>query len=412
MPSPRAAVARAFAGLPPVARRDAEIRRLSGVVRKRARALRKQRERVADLQAEVAGLRAQVRREREKAVAHDTTSRERLAALRSAKRRISRGAEPTFSALLAQQRSLYGRLRDTGGHAHHPMARTEYKLHNVAFARSHGVPTAPVFQAWGTIDEIDLGSLPDEFVLKADGGASARGVFPIRRTGGSLVRIDTGERVSCDDIKDRLRAFGDRIRGPYFAEALLPSSGESPVPDDIKVYTFYGQPAQVLLMRPAGPRRRDAGRRYIDPVTGADLGEVLPGVTYRPDIPVPDRLPEILAAARHLSLATGADFGRFDFYDTPHGIRFGEITPAPGDPQQYHLDHDLALGSAWLDARVRVLQDEAAGRPRGLVWGAHPSAWLYPAGSEPDGMESWPRTVPGCDRWCVPSSPRAVASPV
>ncbi|MFE5292826.1 ATP-grasp fold amidoligase family protein [Isoptericola sp. NPDC056618] len=401
MPSPRAALARTFARLPPVARRDAEIRQLSSVVRKRSRALVKQRERAADLQAEIADLRAQVRREQEKAAASDKTSRERLARLKAADLRISRAAEPTFSTLLAQQRALYGRLRDSGGHALHPMSRTEYKLHNMAFAQSHGLRTAQVFQAWATVDEISLDALPDEFVLKSDGGSSAHAVFPLRRVDGSLTRVDTGARVSIDDIKDRIRALGDRARGPFFAETLLASAEGSLVPDDIKVYTFYGQPGQVLLMRPAGTRRRDAGRRYLDPVTGADLGEVIPGATYKPDIPVPDRLPEILAAARHLSLASGSDFCRFDFYDTPDGIHFGEITPAPGDPQQYRLEHDLSLGARWLDARVRVLQDEAAGRPRGLVWGTHPHEWHYPSGSEPDDMANWPRSVSTCDQWCA-----------
>lgn len=307
---------------------------------------------------------------------------------------------PNFGVMYTHYLEYLRRARTVGTQATEPALQIPFKLRNIALAQSHNVATPEVYRVWQTLNEIDLDGLPDEFVLKADGGAGGHAVLPLRRTAKGYERLGGNDTFTLHELQQFFDNLGNRARPPFFAEELLrQNSVDGPVPDDVKVYTFYGEPAQVLLMRVPDPsrRHRSVTQRYIDPTTGTGLGNVASDSNYDPNIPAPTYLDEIIEVASHLSRATGLSFCRVDFYDTPNGPIFGEITRAPGGVPIYAHDHDAGMGNLWLDAKVRLNADLARGRPQGILWGEQPHQWHY---EESHRAAAYARPVVACSQWC------------
>ena len=314
-------------------------------------------------------------------------------------------AAPSFRRQLITLRRTAAQLRDLDPQYQHPLRQIPFKLRNYRLAASHGVATPAVFAAWKDPAQIDLDILPQEFVLKSDGGAGSRGVLPLRsdREGG-WVTVDGVARFTAEEVRQR---FSDLLRDrkvtrPFFAEELLVQPGSGPLPDDIKVYACYGEVQHVLLRRVAehGPGGRHV-RRYLGP-DGSGLGQVVAGVPVDESVPVPARLAEIVGVASHLSRAVGLPFVRVDVYDTDRGIVLGEITRTPGGEQRIRSDHDARMGQAWERASYRLDMDLLAGRPPGVLHGEHDAPSRYHDGhvSHAPRTTSWtPRIVP-CGRWC------------
>lgn len=315
---------------------------------------------------------------------------------------------PSFRRQLITLRRTTGELRDLDPQYRHPLRQIPFKLRNYRVAASHGVAIPEVYGTWKEVADIDLGGLPDAFVLKSDGGAASRGVLPLRASGvDRWTTVDGAETFTADQVRERFADLLSRkkVMRPFFAEELLVQPDAGPIPDDIKVYACYGEVQQVLVRRVT---EHGLGgqhvRRYLGP-EGEDLGEVVKGVPVDASVPVPRRLPEIVAVAEHLSRAMGVPFVRVDVYDTEQGIVLGEITRAPGGDQRIRPDHDARMGRAWERALYRLDMDLLAGRPAGVLHGEHPSPSLYHDGhvSRSERPGSWsPRTVP-CGRWCGPT---------
>src|SRR5699024_10580861 len=107
-----------------------------------------------------------------------------------------------------------------------------YKLRNVEFAASHGFAVPEVYQVWSDVSSIDLGTLPEKFVLKSDGGAGSVSVFPLQRlTDGRYRAIGGKGEYTEEDIRQRLRQLGRRARPPFFGEELLISADGGPIPN-------------------------------------------------------------------------------------------------------------------------------------------------------------------------------------
>lgn len=355
-------------------------------------------------------LRVQRRLRRELAQA-----RELLQSRRTLRRRLAeaetRVEGPSFHLLTHQHRHFVDVARRTGTREHHPELQLPYKLRNLALAASHGVPVPAVVGVWDEPGDIALGDLPDGVVLKADCGAGARTVLPLRRSGrgwrtASPTRGGRGRRTLTEpQVRDVVQGWAPEARPPYFAEAQVPGPAPGALPDDVKVYCAYGRVLQIVLMRgePCDPLRRSLfGWRLID-AAGADLGEVMHGTAYDHDIPVPEHLPGIVRDAEHLSRALGVACSRIDFFDTPQGHVFNEVTRSPGGRQRYVPEHDRALGEMWMEAQVRVEADRRRGRPPGVLFGRHPHTWHYdavPAAAARPGPSRWAREQAACEAWC------------
>lgn len=315
-----------------------------------------------------------------------------------------RSTPPSFRRHVHDLRRGVEELRTIDPAATHPLLQVARKLRNHRLAASHGAPVPEVLAVWDGPDQIDLDGLPDEFVLKSDGGAGGHGVLPLRREGPDRYRVVGGDREDArvygrDGIVERYRT-SRRVEGPFFAEALLRRPGVEGLPDDIKVYAFYGEVGQVLLRRMGRHADlRQARYRFLDG-EGADLGPDA-SASYRIDgsIPPPEDLPAYLDLARHLSRAMALPFVRVDLYETADGPVFGELTRGPGGSQLYREDHDARMGLLWERAHYRLDVDVVAGRPMANLHGELPATDLYPPG-HPSDAASWPVVTAPCDRWC------------
>lgn len=311
---------------------------------------------------------------------------------------------PSFRRNLVSLRRNVEALRPLDCDANHPLLQIPRKLRNYRLAASHGVPVPQVLGTWSRLDEIDLTEMPEEFVLKSDGGAGGKGVFPLRRVDVETFQVigDDGPHVTIADLRQRYRDHPSS-RGPFFAENfLIQADGTEEIPDDIKVYAMYGVVGHVMLRRmPRHADLRAARYRYLTP-DGEDLGgDVSPGQMIDDTISLPESFPELVRIAQHLSRAVALPFIRVDVYDTVDGPVLGELTRAPGGRQSYRRDHDEQLGILWDLAQFRLDLDVQAGRPLRILHGEHPAPDLYPSrrpGTRgPGGREVF--TAP-CSAWC------------
>ncbi|WP_162803001.1 ATP-grasp fold amidoligase family protein [Ornithinimicrobium avium] len=323
--------------------------------------------------------------------------------------RPGRSTAPSFRQHVHELRRGVEELRALDPGAGHPLLQVARKLRNHRLAASHGVPVPEVLSVWRAADQIDLSGLPDEFVLKSDGGAGGHGVLPLRRVAPDRYRLvgGGGDRAEEDDAPDLSGAdvvehyrTASRVEGPFFAEAMLVRPGVEGLPDDIKVYAFYGEVGQVLLRRMDVHADLSKARYRFLGGDGADLGPDA-STTHRidPSIPAPDDLETYLDLARHLSRAMALPFVRVDLYETAAGPVLGELTRGPGGAQLYRKDHDAAMGLRWERAQYRLDLDVLAGRPLANLHGEHPAVDHYPQG-HPSQAAGWPVVTAPCARWC------------
>lgn len=320
-----------------------------------------------------------------------------------------RFSRPSFTTKLVNYRDSFEITEAHDWHAFGPLAQVSYKLRSYALAESLGIATPEIYRVWHALEDIDFSDFTVErFVLKADGGHSGMAVVPLTRTSTGWQTLTGKEQLHMGRPTVRMLGRLENGGGPYFAEEFLESTSDATIPEDVKVYTAYGQVLQVLVMRTEGVQvmnRKSFARKYFGP-DGEDLGQILPGASYGPDIALPAGWNDLLEAAQTLSIATGIPFVRVDLYATPRGPVLGELTPGPGGKQTYSLDHDAQLGAAWNDAEVRLQRDLARGRPLGTLFGPEHYIWRYPESDLESHPSSWPRPVAEARRWFTPPRPR------
>lgn len=313
---------------------------------------------------------------------------------------------PSLGRHLVGLRRKGGVLSKIDPERKHPMRQVPFKLRNYRLAKSHGIEVPVIHDVWTDADDINFGRMPDKFVLKSDTGAGGQGVLPLERAGVDAYRFVGSDTIlTPEDIKARFKRHRG-IGAPFFAEgfiAPLPASADA-LPHDVKVYTCYGEVAQVLLMR-RDPRWGAAPvvrSRYLDADGDCLGGDVAPRANIDINIPVPENLDKLLETAKHLSRVVGLKFSRIDLYSVDGRVVVGEITRSPGGAQWYRRDHDVAMGAV-LDRAERNLQmDLIAGRPIGVLHGMHFSPSLYPAGhaSKRQDAGSWEVRREACGVWC------------
>src|SRR5690606_30208926 len=144
-------------------------------------------------------------------------------------------------------------------------------------------------------------------------------VLPLSRVGRDGYRMVGGDPdgalvLTMAQVVERFGA-GRRVEGPFFAEGMLARPGVEGLPDDIKIYSFYGEVGQVLLRRMSGHADLTQARYRFLAGDGTDLGTNA-SLTHRIDasIPPPSNIDAYLEIARHLSRAMGLPFVRVDLY--------------------------------------------------------------------------------------------------
>ncbi|WP_374928263.1 ATP-grasp fold amidoligase family protein [Kytococcus sedentarius] len=306
-------------------------------------------------------------------------------ALKKAGHEVSSGTTPgdprgygSFATHLLEARRYRKRLGDQGL-KNHPRREIPKKLQNFALAASHGVQPPTILAVWRKAEEIDLSGLPDEFVLKSNGGAGSRGVHPLRRVPGKPdqfeVADDTRRPVTGAEVI-RLLTTDAKLTGPWFAEELLvPEDGAAGLPSDIKMFAFYGEVGFGFARR--APLHRgvagwqDAQQfRYFD---GEGRDVEMRTIRSVREVALSPQLPQMLEHARTLSAAVPLPFVRVDLYGTTKGVVMGEITLLPGSHTDLLPLQDMRLGRMWEEAEMRFQIDVAVkGRPYAILAGDHP----------------------------------------
>lgn len=377
-------------------------------------------EKLAERVEQVARLRAQIARWEQRFARWEKGARRDQRRIESLTRRVeelefmvqreelhwSPPTMPSLGRYIVGLRRTMSVLRKVDPELKHPMRQVPFKLRNYRLAKSHGIEVPTIHDVWPDADQISLDHLPDKFVLKSDTGAGGQGVLPLERVELDVYRFVGSDTIlTLDDIKERLKRHRG-IGAPFFAEGFIVPHPESieVLPHDVKVYTCYGEVAQVLLMRRdpkmgAAPVVRS---RYLDADGDCLGGDVAPRADVDLNIPIPENLDKMLEAAKHLSRAIGLKFSRIDLYSVDGRGVLGEITRGPGGAQWYRRDHDVAMGAV-LDRSARKLEmDVIAGRPVGVLYGMHPSPSLYPTKhiSQHQDAGSWEVRREACGVWC------------
>lgn len=224
-----------------------------------------------------------------------------------------------------------------------------HKLHVRDFVAAKGLSDilVPLLGVWETAGEVDFSRLPERFVIKAAHGS------------GMNILCRDKSRFDESKAKKRLAAWlrtnfyeigrewaYDGIEPCVVAEEFLCDETGEP-PRDYKFHCFLGEPRYVQV---------DYARfvRHTRALYDENWNKLPCRLEYRFEPSVQERprhFDNMMATARALS----ADFPyvRVDLYETPDGVRFGELTfyPGKGVERFSPSEYDEVWGR-WLAGRV------------------------------------------------------------
>lgn len=254
-------------------------------------------------------------------------------------------------------------LLNTYGHRQRVWAYND-KRAGYAFAESVGISVPETFVDSAVFADLDVGELPDRFVVKPHDGAANRGIYLLERTADGRYRdLMRGTTSRVDEIREAYAELVQqrRISPTCVIEELLTPRPELrdriDAPDDFKVYCFYDRAAAVMQRRMYGqPDPRDWKFKFWTR-SWDDLGPVKFPDRCDPGLELPAGAEELIAAAERAGRKLAIPFARLDFYDTDRGIVFGEVSAHPGPPEVWAPEVDELLGREWEHAEVRLLAE-------------------------------------------------------
>jgi len=235
-------------------------------------------------------------------------------------------------------------MRSAGGQvaAGLPEWRVNNKLKAVKYVKRLGVGIPKQY------GRFELEGLPDLAyrVLKPVSGAGSKGVFLIGD--GQILDVQRRERFSSmDELHSRARKLGKK---KWSVEELISSHSDEPYPArDLKFYMFYGKVALVLEVDRYPETRYcwwDGERQAV--ATGKYENSLFEGEGFSEA----DR-----SIAEKISLSIPAPFCRIDLLKGHSKTVFGEITPRPGNFQDFSDDMDYQLGREFMLAEARLRKD-------------------------------------------------------
>ena len=292
----------------------------------------------------------------------------RVAKLEKSRRAMAE--KPSFQVRLNEEKRLRRLEVEIGAPSRSVIAGGKFHVYDLV--RSHGIDVPEQIGRWEDPADIPWEDLPDDVVIKSAFGAASRGVLPLHRVDGGWQIATQDAMLTGAQIAADLRSLvaAESIRPPFGAEEFLDEGSGSP-PVDTKVYTFYGE-APVAVIRRVDQHGPEGSAQYrIVDAHGTDLLGTYYGQPTDPTIPLPRALVELFEVAGRVSIAVRAPFTRVDLYDIRGRIVFGEVTPRPGSPGWFGPELDVTLGEAWERAQVRLWRDLANGMSPEPEWGPH-----------------------------------------
>ncbi len=246
-----------------------------------------------------------------------------------------------------------------------PILQLYAKLPAQRYAAQHGVRVPRILGRWPDPGAVDWDALPDRFVLKSNIGGGGMNVFPLVRdpaTGGFSDML-TGEPTTREVVLEKLWSKHEK-RSTYFAEEFHVGRAGTPgdVPDDIKVFCFYGEAVYLEVRRGDQSRASNITQRVrAFAIDGTELVHVRALMDAgEGDVNVPEDFDAIAEAAGTLSAGIRRPLERLDFFETDQGLVFGELTQNPGRPPALIPEWDRRMGEAYEQAYARLLRDVAA----------------------------------------------------
>jgi hypothetical protein len=230
-----------------------------------------------------------------------------------------------------------------------------------ALANELSIRTPNILARANAPEELLWEELPSQFVIKPEGGAASRGVFPIISEDGCLISLLDG-KTSIEQISICIKNLAQKK--PYHTESvlveelILRQNTSGKLPFDWKFYSFQGEIGLIQQIERIG--RNKTLFRYYDG-DWKNLGRVRKGDKLNYHLKRPYFPEELITIAQKLSKMIRFPFVRIDLYEDYQGVLLGEITPFPGNLLPFRRDIDKCLGALWEDSEAKLLiQDRYA----------------------------------------------------
>lgn len=259
---------------------------------------------------------------------------------------------PSFLQQYMRQRRMYSAALELTGASWGALWSWETKTGVKQVAERIGARAPATLQEVIDPADIDWDSLPSNFVVKPNRGASKAGVFVLKRQGKAFYDVLRGSIVTRSEVCSQLLLMGQKgkISTDHFLieEALL--QGKLPT-CEWKMYSFQGEVGIILQIQ-----RTEAGRRthFWSPMWARIPGARLQTPSDR-GLPWPLNPSGLLAVATDASKAVPVPFVRVDLYEHQGEVFLGELTPMPGSRQRFRRSIDLELGRMWETAEAKLL---------------------------------------------------------
>ena len=206
----------------------------------------------------------------------------------------------------------------------------KYEVRQYVAEKGYEECLVPIYGIYNSPAEIDIDSLPEQFVLKATHGCDMN--YICRRK----------EDMDIRDVKRRMKMWM-KINTAYVSLEMhyrtIPpriicekyiDSGDKPL-TDYKIHCCDGR-ARFILVCSYGN-----GKRYLDVFSRSwEHLSVVVGAEENPERPdMPEQLEEMCMMAE--KLAEGIPFVRVDLYTAEHKVYFGEMTFTPATGMLFHF---------------------------------------------------------------------------
>lgn len=215
------------------------------------------------------------------------------------------------------------------------------KYNSREFAKMHNCKVPGLYWKGRNINQVDVKSLPDQYVIRPTIGHSCNLVFLMNNG----INLFDQKPHSWNDIKIILHdALNNNPHLEFLVEEFIrDENSQYAVPDDFKVYSFNGEVACIGVINRISYKKGFQSFYNTDWVMLKNVNSIFADAPYQPP---PVCLPEIIEQAITLS-KTYELFVRIDFYATDKGAVFGEFTPTPGLGNGFTPFANKLLTSYW-----------------------------------------------------------------
>lgn len=220
------------------------------------------------------------------------------------------------------------------------------------FADLLGLKHARIIEVKSNIEDL----VPiDNTVLKPSEFSHKIGVFKISNKDSIISIYENNMIITWNEMIEIIKTKYVEIGNPnikWIYEEFIPNESNC-IPNDIKVYSFYGEIAFVLEIQ----RYPTVKYCYYDSncnVIKIDL--------YKDTFGGTGINHQLINIAQKVSLQIPTPFVRIDFLKTNSELYLCEFTSTPGSTGFYKKNTDFTLGNYYLNARMRLREDLIMGK--------------------------------------------------